>query len=164
MNNLIVLDGRVRTDVKIGTKQGFNGSSQKVARFSIPEYAGKDDAGNYKPTKAWYQITGYGHMADKIEKYVTKGSHVIVTGKIRVDAYNHKTDNSAVASVNVTVTDIQVVGGYDSQSQGQPTTYNNPSFNDDNDTASSTGDTGYSYRATTGKRQDSNDSGAGENW
>jgi len=66
-------------------------SGKKIARFSIAtnEYY-KDAKGEKTQTTDWHTVVAWGKTAEIIEKYVSKGKEVGVTGKLKSRSYEDK--------------------------------------------------------------------------
>lgn len=108
--NLIVLVGNVGDEPEIRTTN----SGKKVATVSLAtnHYAGG------KQETAWHRVIFWEEKAELIEKYVHKGTGLVVTGRVRYRTYEDK--NKATRYV----TEIQgytldFVGGKDKRETPQ---------------------------------------------
>jgi single-strand DNA-binding protein len=63
-------------------------SGKKVARFSLAtnEYY-KDDKGEKQTETNWHTVVAWGKTAEIIEKFVSKGKELGVTGKLKTRTY-----------------------------------------------------------------------------
>jgi single-strand DNA-binding protein len=89
--NKCYLYGNVGKDPEIRNFQDNN----KVAKFSLATssfYKGKD--GEKVQETQWHNITFWNKPAEIVEKYVRKGSSVIVEGEIKYRTYEDKAGNT----------------------------------------------------------------------
>ena len=83
--NLAILHGFTGGDPKIRTTE----SGKKVATLSIATQSfRKDSSGNR--TSDWHNLVMWEKLADLCEKYVKKGSELIVHGEIQYRSYTDK--------------------------------------------------------------------------
>ncbi len=79
LRNCVQLIGRL--GVQPTVRKMDNG--QKLAKFSMATtdtYKGTD--GTIKEETYWHQIVGWGKIAERMEKYLSKGCFVLVEGKL----------------------------------------------------------------------------------
>ena len=63
-------------------------SGKKVARLSLATNENyKDGKGEKQTDTNWHTIVAWGKVADIVEKYVTKGKEIGVTGKLKTRTY-----------------------------------------------------------------------------
>lgn len=79
------------------------GSGKKVANFSMAIDSGRPDQ------PIWYNIVAWEKLADVVEKYVTKGSLLVVKGKLDVKAWEK--DGVKRYDHFIVATGINLVGG-----------------------------------------------------
>jgi single-strand DNA-binding protein len=81
-----------------------------VARFSlgVSTYAGKDDTGKAKKETLWLTVNCWRDLADQVQKLVTKGALVLVSGRLAVRKYTDKTGTEQT-SVEVVATTVQLL-------------------------------------------------------
>lgn len=94
--NLVVLVGRLVADPTVSafTKDG---TDRKVARYRLAvDRGGKAQDADYIPCVV------FGKGAEFVEKYLKKGSKVVVSGRIQTSSYTDKEGNK-VYSVEVNV-------------------------------------------------------------
>jgi len=97
--NYTCITGHVGNDPIIKT---FNNSG-KLASFSLASTeTWKDKQGEKKTRTDWHNIVCNNKIVEVIEKWVKKGTHLLVTGKIRYRNYENKD------GVKVYVTEIQL--------------------------------------------------------
>ena len=88
MLNDIKLQGYLGRDPELTEQQGQNGPYKRVA-FSLG--VGRD----YGDGTDWFYCVMYGKRAEVIEKYFSKGSEIIVSG--RMESYKPKNDPNRTA-------------------------------------------------------------------
>ena len=99
--NKVILCGRLTKDPDVRYSQG---SKPTVARFSLAvnrkwKEDGEQDAD-------FFNCTAFKGQAEFIEKYLKKGSKVLISGRLQNDNYTNK-EGSKVYSVNVIVDEIE---------------------------------------------------------
>lgn len=95
--NKVTLVGRLGQDPEIKESQG----GKKYAKFSL---ATNDGFGENKKTN-WHSCTAFGKVAEIIEKYVSKGSELALSGSIDYNKHEDK------YYTNILVNDITLIGG-----------------------------------------------------
>lgn len=106
--NKTILEGRLGADPVI--KVFDNGS--KVATFSIAttERGYKTKDGKEIPDRTdWHNIKVFGSLATVVEKYVKKGSQLLVSGKLRNREYEKDGHKFRVTEVHAE--EIDLLGG-----------------------------------------------------
>ena len=88
MLNDIKLQGYLGRDPELTEQQGQNGPYKRVA-FSLG--VGRD----YGDGTDWFYCVMYGKRSEVIEKYFSKGSEIIVSG--RMESYKPKNDQNRTA-------------------------------------------------------------------
>ena len=83
--NKVLLIGRVGKDPETNTTNG----GTKVCKFSLAtsETYKDKNTGEKKQNTEWHNIVFWGKLAEIAEKYLKKGSHVFVEGKLNYDSY-----------------------------------------------------------------------------
>lgn len=91
--NKIILMGRLTKDVEVTATANGN----KVAKFSLavnrPKRGEKEEAD-------FFRVTVFGKQAEACEKYIAKGSLVLVKGRIQTGTYTNK-DGDKVNAVDI---------------------------------------------------------------
>jgi single-strand DNA-binding protein len=110
---LVIYEGYLGGDPEMRyTKTG-----QAVTNFSLgssEKY--KNPEGDYVSKTTWLRVTTWGKLAETVNQYCKKGTHVIVTGKLtgdeagRPSAYMTK-DGKPSASFDVTAQAVNFIGG-----------------------------------------------------
>lgn len=100
--NKVILMGRLTRDPEVRYSQGS--SQTTVGRFSIAvDRRFKRDG---EPDADFFNCTAFGKQAEFIERYLHKGTKVVLSGRIQNDNYTNKEGNM-VYSVRVLVDDIE---------------------------------------------------------
>lgn len=69
------------------------GDNRKLARFSVATNESyKNEKGERVTTTQWHTIVAWGSNATYAEKYLTKGSEVVLEGKLTYREYTDKSD------------------------------------------------------------------------
>lgn len=101
MNKAIII-GRLTRDPEVRYSQGQN--SQCVARFSVAVDRKFKKEG--EPEADFFNCTSFGKQAEFVEKYLKKGTKVVVTGRMQNDNYTTK-DGQKVYSVKIMVEELE---------------------------------------------------------
>ncbi len=100
--NKVILMGRLTRDPEVRYAQNENGTA--VARFSIAvDRRFKRDG---EPDADFFNCTAFGKQAEFVEKYLRKGTKMLVSGRIQNDNYTNK-DGQTVYSVRVMVDEME---------------------------------------------------------
>jgi single-strand DNA-binding protein len=113
--NKVILRGFVGKDPDIRNTQG----GSKIANFSLAtskKWKSKD--GTPVSKTDWHKIAVFGKLADIVEKYIKKGSELVVVGEL---TYNEYEDKSGVKKRDavVNVEEIDMIGSKTASSQQQ---------------------------------------------
>ncbi|EKD31211.1 MAG: hypothetical protein ACD_77C00368G0004 [uncultured bacterium] len=118
--NKVLLIGNVGKDPEVRHLE--NGSM--VARFSIATTERyKDKNGEFQEQTEWHNIVCWRALAERIEKFVKKGSQLFIEGKIRTGSWEDKTGQIRY-TVEIVADNIQILGRKQ-ESQGVPSGRNN---------------------------------------
>lgn len=80
--NLVILSGRVGQEVSI--RQFVNG---KQASFTLATTTHYKKDGDWQKKTEWHSIIAYNDVADKAEKYITKGTGISIVGSINYSSW-----------------------------------------------------------------------------
>ena len=117
--NKVILMGRLTRDPEVRYSQGA--SQTAVARFSVAvERRYKRDG---DPDADFFNCTAFGKQAEFIEKYMHKGTKIVLSGRIQNDNYTNK-DGQMVYSVRVIVDEVEFAESKNA-SGGNGGNYNN---------------------------------------
>ena len=100
--NKVILMGRLTRDPEVRYTQGTNsrGESTAVARYSLAvDRRFKRDG---EPDADFFNCTCFGRQAEFAEKYLRKGTKILITGRIQNDNYTNR-EGQMVYSVQVMV-------------------------------------------------------------
>lgn len=104
----LILTGNLGNDPKMNQ----TASGKLVANFSLGVNVGKDEQGQ-RMTK-WYACDAWDKQAEIVEKYLHKGSKVLVRGTPRADAYTSKKDGKVHAVLRMTVRTLEMLDSRES--------------------------------------------------
>ena len=86
--NIVIIHGNLGADPKPAqTKSGL-----AVCNMSVATNERKQTDGEWVDHTEWHQVTVFGKQAENCSKHLTKGSKVVVNGKLRTRKYTDKTD------------------------------------------------------------------------
>jgi single-strand DNA-binding protein len=117
--NKVILMGRLTRDPEVRYSQGDN--STAIARYSIAvDRRGKQN-NEQQQTADFINIVAFGKAGEFAEKYLHKGTKVLVTGRIQTGSYTNK-DGVKVYTTDVVAEDQEFAeskkaGG---ENEGQP--------------------------------------------
>ncbi len=100
--NKVILMGRLTRDPEVRYSQGA--SQTAVARFSIAVDRRFKREG--EPDADFFNCTAFGKQAEFIERYLHKGTKIVLSGRVQNDNYTNK-DGQMVYSVRVMVDEIE---------------------------------------------------------
>jgi single-strand DNA-binding protein len=112
--NKVILMGRLTRDPEVRYSQGA--SQTAVARFSIAVDRRFKREG--EPDADFFNCTAFGKQAEFIERYLHKGTKVVLSGRIQNDNYTNK-DGQMVYSVRVLVDEIEFAESKSAASQNE---------------------------------------------
>ena len=101
--NKVILIGRLTREPEVRYSQ--HDSSMAIARFSLAVDRRYKKPGD-EVTADFFNCTAFGKKAEFVEKYLKKGTKVVVTGRIQNDNYTNK-DGQKVYSVQIMVEEIE---------------------------------------------------------
>ena len=122
--NKVILMGRLTRDPEIRYSQGA--SQTAVARFSVAVDRRFKREG--EPDADFFNCTAFGKQAEFIERYLRKGTKIVLCGRIQNDNYTNK-DGQMVYSVRVMVDEIEFAESKNASSGGGDSYNNGGSFN-----------------------------------
>ena len=126
--NKVILMGRLTRDPEVRYSQGA--SQTAVARFSIAVDIRFKREG--EPDADFFNCTCFGKQAEFVERYLHKGTKIVLSGRVQNDNYTNK-DGQMVYSVRVMVDEIEFAesknasGGNDG-GYGSNNNYNNGGY------------------------------------
>lgn len=111
--NKVILMGRLTRDPEVRYSQGA--SQTAVGRFSIAVDRRFKREG--EPDADFFNCTAFGKQAEFVERYLHKGTKIVVSGRIQNDNYTNK-DGQTVYSVRVMVEEIEFAESKSAQNAG----------------------------------------------
>ena len=114
--NHVTLIGRLTRDPEV--RYGAQ-SQSAVAKFTLAvDRGGKDRGADF------IGCTAFGKTAELIEKYITKGKQIAVSGRIQTGKYEK--DGRTIYTTDVVVERLEFLGGKDSSPSINPSADDNP--------------------------------------
>ena len=118
--NKIILMGRLTRDPEVRYSQGA--SQTTVARFSVAVDRRFKREG--EPDADFFNCTSFGKQAEFVERYLHKGTKVVLSGRVQNDNYTNK-DGQMVYSVRIMVDEIEFAESKSASGGGNDGGYNN---------------------------------------
>lgn len=100
MMQQLTIAGNVGKDAELRR----TGNGDAVLGFSVAVDNGKDKNGN-KRDSTWFDCSIWGKRAESLERYITKGTKVVLTGRPTAREHNGK------AYLGISVSDLTFMGG-----------------------------------------------------
>ncbi|CAI8018253.1 Single-stranded DNA-binding protein 1 [Geodia barretti] len=93
----------------------YSASGNPMTSFSIASnHRYTTAAGERREETEWFNCTAFGRLADTCNQYLSRGQQVYVEGRLRSRQYDRR-DGTPGFSLDVTVTDMQMLGRRDDQ-------------------------------------------------
>ena len=118
--NKAILMGRLTRDPEVRYSQGASQTS--VARFSIAVDRRFKREG--EPDADFFNCTAFGKTAEFVERYLHKGTKIVLSGRIQNDNYTNK-DGQMVYSVRIIVDDVEFAESKNASGANAGGGYNN---------------------------------------
>lgn len=118
--NKVILAGNLTRDPDLRTLPSGN----SVARIGIAvnrRYTGKD--GELKEEVTYVDIDAFGKQAETIAKYCTKGSGILVEGRLRLDQWDDKSTGEKRTKLGVVLEGFTFLGGANTRSRDEGASY-----------------------------------------
>lgn len=114
--NKIILMGRLTRDPEIRVAQGANGQTL-IGRFSLAvDRKFKRDG---QPDADFFNCTVFGKQAEFAEKYLAKGTKILIVGSLQNDNYTDR-DGKMQYTVQILVSEIEFAESKSSQQAAAP--------------------------------------------
>ena len=120
--NKVLMIGRLTRDPEVRYSQGTN--QMAIARFSIAVDRRWKREG--EPDADFFNCTAFGKQAEFIEKYLHKGTKVLISGRVQNDNYTNK-DGQKVYAVQIMIEEIEFAESKNAGQQDRPA-YTNDGF------------------------------------
>ena len=121
--NKVILMGRLTRDPEVRYSQ--SDSNMAIAKFSLAVDRRYKKQGD-ETTADFFNCTAFGKQGEFVEKYLKKGTKIVVTGRIQNDNYTNK-EGQKVYSVQIMVEEIEFA---ESKASSQNNTENGNVGND----------------------------------
>ena len=124
--NKVILMGRLTRDPEVRYSQGA--SQTAVARFSVAVDRRFKREG--EPDADFFNCTCFGKQAEFVERYLHKGTKVVLSGRVQNDNYTNK-DGQMVYSVRIMVDEIEFAESKNASAEnsaGFTPSYQQPSY------------------------------------
>ena len=118
--------GRLTRDPEVRYSQGA--SQTAVARFSIAVDRRFKREG--EPDADFFNCTSFGRQAEFVERYLHKGTKVVLVGRVQNDNYTNK-EGQMVYSVRIMVDEIEFAESKNASGGGNDGNYGNGGYNND---------------------------------
>ena len=118
--NKVIRMGRLTRDPEVRYSQGA--SQTAVARFSIAVDRRFKREG--EPDADFFNCTSFGRQAEFVERYLHKGTKVVLSGRVQNDNYTNK-EGQMVYSVRIMVDEIEFAESKNASGGGNDGGYNN---------------------------------------
>ncbi len=102
-----MIAGNVGKDAQLRTLD----SGDKVLNFSVAVSNGKDKDGNRRDS-TWFDCALWGKRAESLERYITKGTRLVVTGRPQAREYEGK------VYLGCRVDELTMLGGGSDRGEG----------------------------------------------
>ena len=107
LKNKVQLIGNLGNAPEIKTTE----TGKKLARFSIATNETYQNVKGEKVTETtWHNLIAWGKLAETAEKYLHKGTEIVIEGKLINKSYNDKDGNKKYIS-EVQVNELLLLGG-----------------------------------------------------
>ena len=120
--NKAILMGRLTRDPEV--RYSHTDSTMVIARFSLAVDRRYKKPGD-ETTADFFNCTAFGKQAEFVEKYLKKGTKIVVIGRIQNDNYTNK-DGQKVYSVQILVEEMEFAESKAAAGQGEQTGNNTP--------------------------------------
>ena len=117
--NKVILMGRLTRDPEVRYSQGA--SQTAVARFSVAVDRRFKREG--EPDADFFNCTCFGKQAEFVERYLHKGTKVVLSGRVQNDNYTNK-DGQMVYSVRIMVDEIEFAESKNASGGGDNSGFN----------------------------------------
>jgi len=105
MSTQITILGNTGRDVEL--RYTPNGTA--VANFSVASNSVRNTAEGQKKKTDWYNVSAFGRQAETLARYLTKGSQILVRGKLNLSAWQTR-DGEPRVNADVLLQDFEFAG------------------------------------------------------
>lgn len=132
--NKVILMGRLTRDPEVRYSQGA--SQTVVARFSVAVDRRFKREG--EPDADFFNCTCFNKQAEFVERYLHKGTKVVLCGRVQNDNYTNK-DGQMVYSVRIMVDEIEFAESKNASGGNSDGGYNNGGYGNQNSAPAASG-------------------------
>ena len=116
--NKVILMGRLTRDPEVRVSQGANQTT--IGKFSIAVDRRFKREG--QPEADFFTCTAFGRTGEFVEKYLKKGTKVVVVGSVQNDNYTDKNGNK-VYSTQIMVDEVEFAESKNASASGEGAQY-----------------------------------------
>lgn len=113
--NKIILLARLTRDPEVRYSQGEN--SMAIASFSVA--SNRKFKRDGEPDADFFNCTAFGKQAEFVEKYLKKGTKILLSGRVQNDNYTNK-EGQKVYGVQIMVEEIEFAESKGNNTETQP--------------------------------------------
>ena len=113
--NKIILLARLTRDPEVRYSQGEN--SMAIASFSVA--TNRKFKRDGEPDADFFNCTAFGKQAEFVEKYLKKGTKILLSGRVQNDNYTNK-EGQKVYSIQIMVEEIEFAESKGNNTETQP--------------------------------------------
>jgi single-strand DNA-binding protein len=114
LNNTVRLNGNLGQDPEV--KYFDDGRAKATFSVAVNEKYTEKKTGEKKEHTEWVSIVAWDKIAESVEKYLRKGSSVIIDGKIRSESWKDKDGNTRYKTF-VLLDEFKLVGAGSGQGE-----------------------------------------------
>lgn len=111
--NKVILMGRLTADPEVRYSQGASQTAVARLRLAVDRRFKREG----EPDADFFNCTAFGKQAEFVERYLHKGTKIVVVGRIQNDNYTNK-EGQMVYSVRVMVDEIEFAESKNAQGGG----------------------------------------------
>jgi len=128
MNKIFLLGNTGKEPEILNFENGVKRARVSLATTEVS----KDASGNKTETTTWHDLIFWGNLVNVVEKYVTKGTRILIEGKLMKRNWEDKEGNKR-QSVEVSVKEMTLLGGTRKSNSDQPEPVQSQSIDKDED-------------------------------
>jgi single-strand DNA-binding protein len=105
MSTTITILGNTGRDVELR----YNQQGVAIASFSVASSTTRNTTDGPKKKTDWYNVSAFGRQAETLAKYLTKGSQILVRGRLDLSAWQTRSGEPRV-NADVLLQDFEFAG------------------------------------------------------
>lgn len=114
MSTSITILGNTGRDVELR----YTANNTPVANFSVASNTVRNTPNGQQKKTDWFNVSAFGKQAETLAKYLTKGSQILVRGKLTFNPWLSR-DGEARVSADVVLQDFEFAGSNPNKSSGE---------------------------------------------